>query len=143
LSGGECVAYIDGASGGNPGPSSYGYLIKRGSEVVTGSGYLGPGTNNSAEYLALIFCLRRALEMGCTSITVNSDSLLLVKQLSGDYRVKHPLLVRLWGEVVGLAAKFHSFRVRHVPREMNLEANRLAREALVRALRRRGGEVDA
>lgn len=125
-----CEAYIDGASSGNPGPSAYGYVIKCGQTVVRGSGYLGRGTNNLAEYQALLHCMRRAQRMGCKSLTVFSDSTLVVKQMLGEYEVREPRLKRLRDEALKLSAGFQPFEIKYISRNMNSEANNLARRAL-------------
>ncbi|MCS7146475.1 MAG: ribonuclease HI family protein [Nitrososphaerota archaeon] len=135
----SCEAFIDGASSGNPGPSAYAYIIKRGGEALRGNGYLGPGTNNQAEYEALVHCLRRALRLGCRNIIVYSDSTLLVKQLRGEYNVREQRLRRLREEALNLINNFDSFEIRHIPRELNSEANNLARRGLRKAARVGGG----
>ena len=135
--GGDCVAFIDGASSGNPGPSAYAYLIRHGGDILRGAGYLGRDTNNYAEYQALLHCLRRAIKMGCRSLIVYSDSQLLVRQVGGEYKVRDPRLKRLRDEAVELISRFHSFEIKHIPRELNSDANKLAVKALAKALRGR------
>ncbi|MEM0481691.1 MAG: ribonuclease HI family protein [Nitrososphaerota archaeon] len=139
---GFCVAFIDGASSGNPGPSSYAYLIRHGEGILRGSGYLGRRTNNYAEYQALLHCLRRALKLGCRSVSVYSDSQLLVKQVLGEYRVRDPQLKKLRDEAVELISRFQSFEIKHIPREQNSDANRLAAKVLAKILRKKGDRVD-
>ncbi|MEM2067264.1 MAG: ribonuclease HI family protein [Nitrososphaerota archaeon] len=134
----HCTAYIDGASSGNPGPSAYAYLIRRGGGTVKGAGYLGHGTNNYAEYQALLHCLRRALKLGCGLITVYSDSQLLVKQIMGEYSTRDPLLRRLRDEAMELIRRFTFFEIKHISRELNSEANKLASMTLARVLREKG-----
>ncbi len=133
-----CVAYIDGASRGNPGPAAYAYIIKMGRRVVKGAGRIGVATNNVAEYHALIRCLRRALALGCGRIRVNSDSELLVRQMVGEYSVKSKALLPLSQEAKRLTALFESFEIVHVPREMNREADALASGRLSEKGERRG-----
>lgn len=97
--------------------------------VHTGSGYVGVSTNNVAEYRALIEGLRRCLELGCKRVRVCSDSELLVRQLRGEYRVRSKNLIALHGEALELMRSFESVEVVHVSRELNEEADRLARSA--------------
>ncbi|MEN3047464.1 MAG: ribonuclease HI family protein [Candidatus Caldarchaeales archaeon] len=129
-----CKLFIDGSSLGNPGPAGYGYAIEAMGRLTTGSGHLGKATNNAAEYEALIRGLRRCLEIGCRRVTVLTDSELLARQLKGEYRVRSPNLKRLHSEALALLGMFEAFEVRHVRREENELANRLAQEAA-----RRGG----
>ncbi|MCS7117298.1 MAG: ribonuclease HI family protein [Thaumarchaeota archaeon] len=124
-----CKLYIDGSSLGNPGPAGYGYVIEAMGTVTTGSGHMGRTTNNVAEYEALLQGLRRCLELGCRRVTVFTDSELLTKQLRGEYKVRSPTIRRLHGEVSALIERFEAFEVRHVRRDENEVANRLAREA--------------
>lgn len=131
---GCCEAFIDGASSGNPGPAAYGYVIRAREVVFKGCGYLGRATNNFAEYQALLHCMRRAQKIGCQRLVIHSDSELLVKQMLGLYKVKDPELQRLRERAEGLAHRFQHFEIKHVPRELNTEANHLARKALVYAV---------
>lgn len=136
---GEAVLHlhIDGASRGNPGEAAWGVHVTRpdGAEVAGLSGTLGRATNNVAEYQALLHALRFALERGARRVRVFSDSQLVVRQLEGSYRVKHPDMVPLHREARGLLARFDEARVAHVPRERNREADRLANRALDQAAR--------
>lgn len=129
-----CKLFIDGSSLGNPGPAGYGYVIETMGRLTTGSGHIGRATNNAAEYEALIRGLRRCLEMGCRRVEVFTDSELLARQLKGEYRVRSPSLKALHAEALALLKEFETFEVRHVGREENQIANRLAQEAA-----RRGG----
>ncbi len=125
--------YCDGASRGNPGPASAGaWLIEKGSgKTLARLGKrLGRATNNEAEYGALLLGLREALQLGATSVTVHADSELVIKQVKGIYRVKHPVMQIHHREAMGLLAKFKEWRAVHVPREKNTEADRLANQAL-------------
>ena len=101
-----------------------------GSEVAALFGYLGTATNNVAEYQALLHGLRFALARGASSVEVFSDSELLVRQIEGRYRVKHPGLQPLHREAQSLLARFAKSRVAHVPREKNREADALANRAV-------------
>lgn len=124
--------HIDGASRGNPGEAGFGVHVTtpEGDEVARLYGYLGPASNNVAEYQALLHALRYALSRGARRVSVFSDSQLVVRQLSGAYRVKHPAMVPLHREARELIRRFEECRVSHVRREENREADRLANRAL-------------
>lgn len=124
--------HIDGASRGNPGEAGFGVHVARadGSELARLYGYLGRATNNVAEYQALIHALRFALAQGARRVQVFSDSELVVRQIEGTYRVKHPDMLPLHREATALLARFEQAQVSHVPREQNREADRLANQAL-------------
>jgi ribonuclease HI len=87
---------------------------------------LGHQTNNVAEYRALLLALKRAAERGASDVSIASDSLLLVQQMHGRYRVKAPHLQPLFAAAVQLAKSFRRFAIAHVPREDNRKADRLA-----------------
>jgi ribonuclease HI len=93
-------------------------------------GYLGKASNNVAEYQALIHALRWALAHGAPRVDVFSDSELVVKQIAGAYRVKHPDMVPLHREAQALLRRLPGATVRHVRREQNRDADRLANQAL-------------
>ncbi len=120
--------YVDGASRGNPGPSGAGIYLLHNKEVVARRGYfLGKRTNNEAEYLALligVFLVKKEGKPG-DKLHVFSDSLLLVKQMNGEYRVKKPELQVLHGLVKEHAASF-TCTFEHVYRENNVQADALA-----------------
>jgi ribonuclease HI len=101
-----------------------------GTEVARLSGYLGRATNNFAEYQALLHGLRYALDHGARRVRVHSDSELVVKQIDGRYRVRHPDMLPLHGEARALLRRFERASVTHVRREQNREADKLANEAL-------------
>jgi len=124
--------HVDGASRGNPGEAGFGVHVTDadGSEVASLYGYLGRATNNVAEYQALLHGLRWALARGISRVEVFSDSELLVRQLTGLYRVKSGGLQPLHREAQGLLARFESARLTHVPRERNREADALANRAV-------------
>lgn len=123
--------YTDGAARGNPGPAAYAYVIRRpGAAPVEVSQRLGLTTNNVAEYTALLKALEHARRLGARRLTVFSDSELMVKQMNGEYRVKHPGLQRLYDEAQHAAEQFDEVTIRHVRREDNAEADRLCNEAL-------------
>ena len=93
-------------------------------------GYLGRASNNVAEYQALIHALRYALAQGASEVDVFSDSELVVRQIGGQYRVKHPDMLPLHSQARGLLARFERARVSHVRRAQNKDADRLANRAL-------------
>ena len=124
--------HIDGGSRGNPGEAGFGVHVTTpaGEELARLYGYLGPASNNVAEYQALLHGLRYALARGARGVHVFSDSQLVVRQMSGAYRVTHPAMVPLHREARDLARRFEEFRLDHVRREQNVEADRLANQAL-------------
>ncbi len=126
------IANIDGGSRGNPGPAGYGvrFTGPDGSVVAELSEAIGVATNNVAEYRGLLAALRYAKEQGYTSLTVRSDSLLLVCQMRGEYKVKNAGLQALHGEARRLVWELGRVRFEHVRREFNAEADRLANEAM-------------
>lgn len=125
-------ANIDGGSRGNPGPASYGVVIRdpRGEVVAKLKKYIGRTTNNVAEYYGLIAALDYAQQHAIRALRVESDSELLVRQMQGRYKVKSPELRPLFERARKMAQAFESFRIEHVYRERNAEADALANEAL-------------
>ena len=122
----------DGASRGNPGPAAIGATVKdeQGKLLSAISARIGRTTNNQAEYRALIAALKEAGRLGATGIDIRLDSELLVRQLTGRYRVKHPGLKPLFEETRRLLAGLAGFTINHIPREENAEADSLANAAL-------------
>ena len=130
-SGGSAVAHIDGGSRGNPGPAGYGVRIERADgTVVELKEPVGVATNNVAEYRGLLAALTWATRHGVDRLHVRSDSLLLVKQMRGEYRVKHAGLRPLWQEASNLVRRIRDVQFEHVRRELNKDADRLANEAM-------------
>jgi ribonuclease HI len=128
----ELQIHIDGGSRGNPGDAGFGVYVQDtdGREVAGLYGYLGLATNNVAEYQGLIHGLRFALDQGARRVRVFSDSELVVKQISGAYRVKHPGMIPLHREATELLRRFEKASLTHVRREQNREADRLVNRAL-------------
>jgi ribonuclease HI len=127
----KITAFVDGASRGNPGPSSYGvYMTTESGEIIEVCGYLGTTTNNVAEYAGLLEALAVAQSEGATEVEIVSDSLLLVQQMLGKFRVKHPNLVPLYEKAKKLTRGFRRFSIRHTLRAGNKDADRLANKAL-------------
>ncbi len=125
-------ASIDGASRGNPGPASYAVVVHgpNGETVYEIGKYIGRVTNNIAEYYGLIAALDYATTQGIQSLRVRSDSELLVRQMQGRYKVKSPDLKPLHERASKLARSLQTFRIEHVMRELNRDADRLANAAL-------------
>jgi len=125
-------ANIDGGSRGNPGPASYGVVIRdpRGEIVARLKKYIGRTTNNVAEYYGLIAALDYAHANSIKALRVESDSELLVKQMRGQYKVKSPDLKPLYERAKKMSQAIPAFRIDHVYREQNREADLLANEAL-------------
>ncbi|MFQ5646443.1 MAG: ribonuclease HI family protein [bacterium] len=128
----ELEIFIDGASRGNPGEAAGAAVIFDQSGAVIGEAgkYLGKATNNVAEYNALIVGLNEAAVLGGKVLKIFSDSELLVKQWNGIYRIKKPELQRLSIQARNLAVKFEKVSLRHVYREDNKEADKLANQVL-------------
>jgi ribonuclease HI len=129
---GRCTLYTDGGARGNPGPSAAGGVIvdHAGEILAEVSDYLGVGTNNVAEYRALILTLQRALELGCRRVDVKMDSELVVKQLNGLYRVKDEKLKVLKAAAARLLARFDDHSVAYVRRELNKHADGIVNAVL-------------
>ncbi len=124
--------FCDGASRGNPGPASYGFVIMNPQKQVMDEGYaaIGDATNNVAEYSALLAGLERAISKKWLNLKIHADSELMIRQLTGQYKVKSPLIIPLWTKAKELLAQFKSYQVQHIPREQNGHADRLANLAL-------------
>jgi len=129
---GHLIIACDGASRGNPGPAGIGVQItdEDGAVVAEIARGIGETTNNVAEYTAVIEGLAFAKELGARSVTLRSDSLLLINQLTGRYRVKAPHLQPLHRRARSIAAGFERIAFEHVPREENVEADRLANQGV-------------
>ena len=126
----------DGGARGNPGPAAAGYLLfdPGGAVVEARADYLGPATNNVAEYRALIAGLEAAARHGASPLTVCMDSELVVRQMTGEYRVKHEGLKPLHAAAREAAAKIAVLSFRAVPREENAGADQLVNEKLDKVL---------
>ena len=126
------VAHIDGGARGNPGPAGWGSVIQNegGTVVAEIAGALPHATNNVAEYHGLLAALKWCAEHGATRVHVRSDSLLLVQQMRGVYKVKHEGLKPLHGQARLLADRIGRVNYEHVRRELNTEADRLANQAM-------------
>lgn len=129
---GGLAGWCDGACAGNPGPMGIGGLLRDGTETVCQySESAGMGSNNEAEYLAMIRLLECGLSHGVQSLVCHSDSELVVRQLLGEYSVRKPHLYRLYRKALNLASEFSgSVRFVWVPRERNADADALASQAV-------------
>ncbi len=126
------IAYCDGASRGNPGPASYGVVVydEQGNELHRAHRALGHGTNNFAEYRGAIAALEAALGLGAKEIELRMDSELVVRQLTGRYKVRNPNLLRQYKRILALRERFDRVTLTHVPRAQNRVADALANAAL-------------
>ncbi|HWS94483.1 MAG TPA: bifunctional RNase H/acid phosphatase, partial [Mycobacterium sp.] len=129
----KVVIEADGGSRGNPGPAGYGAVVwsaDRSTVLAEAKQAIGRATNNVAEYRGLIAGLDDALKLGATEAAVFLDSKLLVEQMSGRWKVKHPDLVELHAQARKLASRFDRISYAWVPRDRNAHADRLANEAM-------------
>lgn len=128
-------AFVDGASRGNPGPASVGVVIDDGAGKVllSLSEPIGVATNNVAEYMALVFALQQAVILGIRELDVYTDSELMARQFSGQYKVKDASLKLFSLLIAHLRKGFTRLTVTHVPREQNRLADAEANKALDRS----------
>ena len=126
------VICTDGASLGNPGLAAVGATVKdeQGRLIARISRRIGQATNNQAEYRAIIAALEHAISLGVNRVEMRSDSELVVKQISGQYRVKKASLKPLYQRVKQLQDSLEGFSITHIPRQQNTEAHKLAHLAL-------------
>jgi len=126
------TAYIDGGARGNPGPAGWGVVVQApdGGTLAELSGALPHATNNVAEYSGLLAALDWGVKHGIRVLHVRSDSLLLVQQMRGVYKVKHEGLKPLYGKARLLAHELGRVTFEHVRRELNKDADRLANQAM-------------
>lgn len=135
----KIIIYTDGGSRGNPGKAAVGFVFcnEKDQAIKKYSEYLGDGlTNNDAEYQAIIFALKKFKALfgkaiaKTSDVEIRADSELVVKQLNGDYRLENEKIQKFFIEIWNLKFDFKSVKFRHIPREKNLEADRLVNEAL-------------
>jgi len=128
------TAHIDGGARGNPGPAGYGVVIHdaTGRKIAELSQYLGHRTNNYAEYSGLLAVLRFAIAHHIQSLRIISDSELMVRQMKGIYKVRHPELRKLYDDAQHLTSQIEDVEIRHALREHNQDADRLANQAMDR-----------
>ena len=135
--------FADGGSRGNPGPAGSGAVVRdeTGKIVIEVSEYLGITTNNVAEYTGILRALERLFEREGEAakdgvVTIKMDSMLVVKQMNGEYKIKHPNLIPLAAHVKELSKEFKSVSFAHVYREHNKEADKLANLAMDKGQKR-------
>ncbi len=135
----KIIIYTDGGSRGNPGKAAIGVVFcnEKGQIIKKYSEYLGDNlTNNEAEYEAVIFALKKFKALFGKAIAkisdlgIRSDSELLVKQLNGEYKLENEKIQKFFIEIWNLKIDFKSVKIKHIPREKNKEADRLANEVL-------------
>ena len=131
---GTHTAHVDGGARGNPGPAGYGVVIQdpSGRKIAELSQYLGHRTNNFAEYNGLLAALRYAIAHQIHALKIISDSELMVRQMKGVYKVRHPELRKLYDEAQHLTSQIEHVEIRHALREHNQDADRLANDAMDR-----------
>lgn len=130
----QLISFTDGGARGNPGPAGIGVVLTTldGQTVGEWSEFLGSTTNNQAEYRALLLALKQAQALGVKELECRLDSELVVKQLRGEYKVKHPELKPLYEMATTLAKGFAKIVFKHIPRALNKRADELANEAMDR-----------
>jgi ribonuclease HI len=125
---------FDGGSRGNPGPAGIGIVLRAadGTPLVTLGRFIGRATNNVAEYRALITALQKAKELGARKILIRGDSELIIRQMRGEYRVKHPDMKELYEEAQSVVSDFDAVKIEHNLRHKNELADKLANLAMDR-----------
>lgn len=127
----KATLYTDGGARGNPGPAGIGYVLQIETADTHAVGeYIGETTNNQAEYTALIKGLKKAQQQGVTQLRCFLDSELVVKQLNGQYKVRHPDMLPLYDQVQKLKSGFTSITFSHVQRSKNAKADALVNQAI-------------
>jgi len=123
--------YTDGACRGNPGPAGIGVVVKSDGQVIKEiSQSIETATNNIAEYTAVIYALQEALMRKAGKVLIQTDSELIAKQLSGEYKVKNANLKPLFEQIRHMLPAFEQIRFKHIPREENAHADKLAKQAV-------------
>ncbi len=128
----KVVLHVDGGARGNPGPAAIGVVVSSPDGAVLDelAETIGVATNNVAEYQALLRGVERARALGATEVEIVNDSELVAKQLTGAYKVKHPVMKPLHAEAIAALRRFDAWRVRSVPRAENARADELVNQAL-------------
>jgi ribonuclease HI len=128
----KVVVNVDGGSRGNPGPAAIGVVVADpdGEVLDEVAEAIGVATNNVAEYRALLRGLERARAVGATEVEIVGDSELIARQLTGQYKVKHPAMKPLYLEAIGALRGFERWQIRTVPRALNAHADALVNAAL-------------
>jgi ribonuclease HI len=135
---------FDGGSRGNPGPAGIGVVVRAADRtpLVTLGRYIGKATNNVAEYTALITAMKEAQKLGATKVRIRGDSELVVRQMTGAYRVKHPDLVPLHRQARELFESFDVATIEHNYREKNELADQLGNLAMDRRADVTAAQID-
>lgn len=127
----ELEIYIDGAASGNPGPAGIGVIILKDNFTIKNiSEFIGEATNNTAEYIALIWALQEALIQKADRVKVNTDSQLLANQLNRRYKIRDPHLKVLYKQVMHLFSGFKDVEISYISRDKNRGADKLAQKAI-------------
>lgn len=128
----KVTIFTDGGSRGNPGPAASGFVLyDEAKNILHAEGvYLGETTNNVAEYTAVVLALEKAKEIGATHLNIQMDSELIVRQMTGIYKIKQPHIQELAGKVFRLLNNFTHYNFGHVRREFNKVADKLVNQAL-------------
>jgi ribonuclease HI len=131
------IVFSDGAARGNPGPAGAGAVLadQAGNVIARLGRYLGRQTNNVAEYEGLLLGLKHARELGYREVEIRADSQLLIRQLKGEYAVRHAGLKPLHAEVLRLLRSFDRYELKHVPREENALADEMSNRAIDEEMR--------
>ncbi|KKW41414.1 MAG: Ribonuclease H [Candidatus Magasanikbacteria bacterium GW2011_GWA2_56_11] len=134
----KLITYTDGGARNNPGPAALGVVIKNeaGKTLAAYGEYLGPQTNNFAEYSAIISALKKAHELGATEVECIADSKLVIEQLKGNWRVKEPTLQKLFMQAWNAMQKFKKITLKHTLRAGNTEADAEVNKAIDAALKK-------
>lgn len=135
----KATLFSDGGSRGNPGPAAYGAVLfaEDGSVLNEVAAFIGIATNNVAEWRGVIAGMEAARDLGVTALTVRLDSELVVRQLTGVYKVKHPDMIPLHAKAKILMRAFAVLQIGHVPRAQNAHADALANAAMDAAAAKR------
>src|SRR3954451_2717625 len=128
----KVIVHVDGGARGNPGPAAAAAVLSSegGEPLGEHAELLGQGTNNVAEYRALLLGLEHARRLGAREVEVVGDSELIAKQVQGLYKVKHPAMRPLHREALAKLGEFRSWSLRTVPRARNARADALVNQAL-------------
>ncbi|MBL7134596.1 MAG: ribonuclease HI family protein [Phycisphaerae bacterium] len=138
------VVHVDGGAHGNPGPAGAGVVVQAGDDgtvLYEGAVFIGRATNNVAEYHGLLAGLAAARRLNADQVEIASDSQLMVRQMTGQYRVKNAALKRLFEQARKLVGQFDECSFRHIPREENAQADALTKQAI--NLRQNVGDAEA
>ncbi len=124
--------HVDGGARGNPGPAAIGVVVSEpgGTVLDEVAETIGRATNNVAEYRAVLLGLERAAALGAREVELVNDSELIARQLTGDYKVKHPAMKPLYDEAITALRGFDRWGIRSVPRAQNARADALVNQAL-------------